>query len=125
MSKRVPEGKLAPEMIVLGRDTAARTLCEHAFISILRDYADIVYDSMDGLLLQIEMLGFRLHDLVSESDSESKGTLLYRDDGGKLVAIAFIGLVRSLEDGGMTVEINRLDKGRMDTLELREATSWN
>jgi len=113
------------EMIGAGYDAAARTLCKHAFTSILKDYTDVIHDNLGGLLLQVEALGFRMHDLAREGDPEHKGTLLYREQGDKLTAIAFIGLVTSLKTGGIAIKINRLDKDRMDILELRETTIWN
>ena len=125
MSAKGPWGKSASDMIVLGRAAAVRVLCEHAFTSILKDYADVMSDNLGGLMSQGEALGFRLYDVTRGSSQEAEGTLLYREVGDKLVAIAFISLARSPETGGVIVEINRLDKDRMDILELRETTTWN
>jgi hypothetical protein len=113
------------EILLLDRGTAVGKLYERAVISILKDYTDIITDSLDGLLLQANALGFKLHDLTRENDSKPKGILICREKGDCSVAIAFIGLARRLEAGGVALHIHRLDKVRVESLELRKATAWN
>ena len=125
MSTERKRSEFTREILLLDRGTAAGKLYERAVISILKDYTDIITDSLDGLLLQANALGFKLHDLTRESDSKRKGILICREERDRSVAIAFIGLARRLETGGVALHIHRLDKVRVESLELRKATAWN
>jgi hypothetical protein len=125
MNTERKKSKFAGEVLLLDRGTAAGKLYERAVISILKDYTHIITDSLDGLLLQANALGFKVRDLTHEAAPEPKGILICREEGDNSVAIAFIGLARRLRTGGVALHIHRLDKVRVETLELRKATTWN
>lgn len=125
MSTERKSSESTREILVLNYGTAVRRPYEPAFISVLRDYTDIIIESLDGLLLQANALGFRIHDLTGEGNPEREGILICREKEGNSVKIAFIGPTRTLKNGGVALHVHRLDKVRVQSLELRNATAWN
>jgi hypothetical protein len=88
------------EVLLLDCGTAAGKLYERAVISILKDYTHIVTDSLDGLLLQANALGFKVRDLTHEAAPEPKGILICREEGDNSVPSHSLALQGDLEREG-------------------------
>jgi hypothetical protein len=103
-----------------------KLLLKHAFVSILKDYANTAPDDLTGALYELMAAGFRFHDLSHDPDAERRGIFIAKREGDNLKEIAFVSMLRERCDGVYVVDIYRFDRNnRVDTLEVQKAMTWN
>ena len=99
---------------------------KQAFMSVLHDYSERVPGDLTGVLMELLTAGFRIHDLTHEADPTHRGMLITTGEGENIVGIALVSIAREMRDGGYSVNVHRFDRdNRVDTLVIRNVTTWN